>query len=89
MSPVVEAFAGLLPIPFALLSRVAPYTSALNPLLQSALLQNNFTQFSSDIVTNFTALWGALAEAALPVPPFLRPVSTLHIERSDWGLFFE
>ncbi|XP_034253473.1 lipase member K-like [Thrips palmi] len=85
VGPVAEGAAGLLPIPFALIAKVSPYTSTLNPLLQSALLQNNFTQFSSDIVTNLSALFGVLAEAKLPVPPFLRP----NIEAEKMGFVGE
>ncbi|XP_034231028.1 gastric triacylglycerol lipase-like isoform X1 [Thrips palmi] len=73
LDPVVDVVAGLAPIPGALLGAVAPYTALLNPLLQSALLQNNITQFSSDIVTNLSALVALVADAALPVPPYLRP----------------
>ncbi|XP_034231497.1 lipase member K-like [Thrips palmi] len=73
LNPVVEGVAGLVPIPGALLGAVAPYTALLNPLLQSALLQNNITQFSSDIVTNLSAIVALLANAVLPVPPYLRP----------------
>ncbi|XP_034231031.1 gastric triacylglycerol lipase-like isoform X2 [Thrips palmi] len=73
LSPVVEVVTGLAPIPGALLGAVAPHTDVLNPLLQSALLQNNITQFSSDIVTSLTAVVGLVANALLPVPPYLRP----------------
>ncbi|XP_034231033.1 LOW QUALITY PROTEIN: gastric triacylglycerol lipase-like [Thrips palmi] len=73
LSPVVGAVAELAPIPGALLGAVAPETALLNPLLQSTLLQNNITQFSSDIVTSLTTVVGLVANAVLPVPPYLRP----------------
>ncbi|XP_034248594.1 lipase member K-like isoform X2 [Thrips palmi] len=72
-NPILEPVAALAPIPGALIGAASPFTSILNPLLQSALLQNNVTQFSSDIVTNLSALVALLANAALPVPPYLRP----------------
>ncbi|KAJ1526572.1 hypothetical protein ONE63_008159 [Megalurothrips usitatus] len=73
LDPVVEEVAGLAPIPGALIGALAPLTSELEPLLQSALLQNNLTQFSSDVVTKLSAVVAALANAALPVAPFLSP----------------
>ncbi|KAE8739660.1 hypothetical protein FOCC_FOCC014837, partial [Frankliniella occidentalis] len=75
LSPIVGEVEKLLPIPGALIGALAPYTSVLNPLLQSAVLQNNLTQFSSDVVTSLTGLVGVLVNAALPVPPYIRPDS--------------
>ncbi|KAK3910215.1 Lipase member M, partial [Frankliniella fusca] len=73
LKPVVEVVAGLAPIPGKLLGTISPHTSKLNGLLQSGLLQNSLSQFTSDIVTSLTSVVAEIANALLPVPKYLRP----------------
>ncbi|XP_026287300.1 gastric triacylglycerol lipase-like isoform X1 [Frankliniella occidentalis] len=72
LSPLLDPVENLLPGLGSIVASLSPYFSVLNPILQSSL-QNNLTQFSSDVVTSLTSVVGALANVSLPVPPIIRP----------------
>ncbi|KAK3914102.1 Lipase 1 [Frankliniella fusca] len=73
LAPVMDEVLDLPAIAGSVLGGAAPLVGELNPLLQTALLQNNLTQLSSDIFTKLTGLAGVLLKPVLPVPPILRP----------------